>query len=219
MIRKYLTKECSMLTEHMFSWLTLVANTVLVFMLFQFSISEVSSTIFLGVFWVAIVVNLIIVQEMYFTRDRDSGTYSLILMSPYNNYRLLISLIFSQWVMISVPVSAFITGIGMLNSFELKIVIYMEIIGLLSLWNLIVIGWFVNVLSLNLNSRSKVLQVVIIVPMYIPTLIFGVSGSYDCVSGFVPLANISMLLAISISLGLVIPFAISYLLDEGVVHT
>ncbi|MBT4962568.1 MAG: hypothetical protein HOI53_05335 [Francisellaceae bacterium] len=217
MIKFGLLKESKLKDEHLFSSVLLIANTILVFMLFNLCVPQISDTMSIGLLWVSLVLTLLTIQEVYFNRDKDAGTYALVALSPKPNYGLLLKMFFLQWLVLSIPilVAAFFGAV--LCGWGLKISTSLMMVAALSTWSLCIIGWFANVLSLNLNTHAKVLQLIIVIPLYLPVLIFGASAHLDCMGQVNPLANLAMLTAIAIIFGMLIPLAISYFIDEGVI--
>ena len=161
-----------------------------------------------GVIWVTALLAIMFSMDSLFRADYEDGSLEQLLMSPQPLYFLLLAKVFSHWLVACLPIIVlapiFADMLAMPESGRLPLVLSL-VVGTPILCLLGAIGM---ALTVGL-SRSGLLLAVLILPLYIPVLVFG-TGMVEAAMGGLPytglLALLGALLVLSISLS---PLAIA----------
>ena len=143
-----------------------------------------------GVVWVAALLASMLSLGRVFANDYQDGTLEQMLLTPQPLYLVVLGKVFAQWLVSEVPLVLIAPLIGVqfdLAPDTLRILFVSLLIGtpILSL-----IGSIGAALTLGLRGGG-VLIALLILPLYIPVLIFG-AGAVDAMS---PQANLYLLAA------------------------
>lgn len=161
-----------------------------------------------GVVWVAALLASMLSLGRVFANDYQDGTLDQLLLTPQPLYLVVLAKILAQWIVSEVPLILIAPLLGMqfyLPSETLSVLVITLLIGtpVLSL-----IGSIGAALTLGLRG-GNVLIALLILPLYIPVLIFG-AGAVDAslVAGEVT-ANIYLLTALLVVSLVFAPWATS----------
>ena len=161
-----------------------------------------------GVVWVAALLASMLSLGRVFANDYQDGTLDQLLLTPQPLYLVVLAKILAQWIVSEVPLILIAPLLGMqfhLPSQTLMVLVVTLLIGtpVLSL-----IGSIGAALTLGLRG-GNVLIALLILPLYIPVLIFG-AGAVDAslVAGEVA-ANIYLLAALLVVSFVFAPWATS----------
>lgn len=147
-----------------------------------------------GVLWVAALLASMLSLGRVFANDYQDGTLEQMLLTPQPVYLVVLGKILAQWLVAEVPLVLVAPLIGVqfdLAPEALRILFVSLLIGtpILSL-----IGSIGAALTLGLRGGG-VLIALLVLPLYIPVLIFGAGAVDASISGMSPQANLYLLAA------------------------
>ena len=155
-----------------------------------------------GVLWVAALLAGMISLSRLFAADFADGTLEQMLLAPQPLAWLVSAKIFAHWLVCGLPVVLLAPLIGLqfaLPNDALWVLVYSLLLGTPTLSLIGAIG-----AALTLGVRgSGLLVALLVLPLYIPTLIFGAGAVAASAHGMSAEAHLSLLAAVSLlSLGL-----------------
>lgn len=161
-----------------------------------------------GVVWVAALLASMLSLGRVFANDYQDGTLEQMLLTPQPLYLVVLGKVFAQWLVSEVPLVIIAPLIGVqfdLAPDTLSILFVSLLIGtpILSL-----IGSIGAALTLGLRGGG-VLIALLILPLYIPVLIFGAGAVDASISGMSPQANLYLLAALLVVSLVFAPWATS----------
>ncbi|MEP6819976.1 MAG: heme exporter protein CcmB [bacterium] len=145
-----------------------------------------------GVVWVAALLASMLSLGRVFQNDYQDGTLEQMLLTPQPLYLVVLGKVFAQWLVSEVPLVLIAPLIGVqfdLASDTLKILFISLLIGtpILSL-----IGSIGAALTLGLRGGGVLISLLIL-PLYIPVLIFGAGAVDASIAGVSSQANLYLL--------------------------
>ena len=161
-----------------------------------------------GVVWVAALLASMLSLGRLFANDHQDGTLEQMLLTPQPLYLVVLGKVFAQWLVAEVPLVLIAPLLGVqfdLSSETLSILFVTLLLGtpVLSL-----IGSIGAALTLGLRG-SGVLISILVLPLYIPVLIFGAGAVEATIFGSSPLAHIYLLAAVAVLSLVFAPWATS----------
>lgn len=161
-----------------------------------------------GLLWVIALLATLLSLDSLFRSDYDDGSLEQLALSPQPLYFMVIVKVLSHWLTTGLPLTLVAPLLGVLLSLPVE--------GYLPLWfslflgtiTLSLVGAIGAALTVSLRKGGLLLSL-IIMPLYVPVLIFGASCVRMAVEGFdysVPLAILGAFCAIALMLA---PFAIA----------
>ena len=161
-----------------------------------------------GIVWVAAMLSVLLTLPRLFASDYLDGTLEQLLLSPFPLSLIVAGKIAAHWLTTGLPLALMAPLLGLqfaIDSNELAVLIVSLLLGTPILSMLGAIG---AALTLGVRGGS-VLVALLILPLYIPVLIFG-AGAVAAVSAGVDYdANLSLLGAGLLFGALLTPFAVS----------
>jgi heme exporter protein B len=138
-----------------------------------------------GVVWVAALLASMLSLGRIFGNDYQDGTLEQLLLTPQSTYLIVLGKILAQWLVSEVPLLIIAPLLGLqfgLSQNSLLIVVVSLLLGtpVLSL-----IGSVGAALTLGLRA-ANVLVALLVLPLYIPVLIFGTGAVQASVEGASP---------------------------------
>ncbi len=161
-----------------------------------------------GVVWVAALLASMLSLGRLFRNDYQDGTLEQMLLTPQPLFLVVLGKVLAQWLVAEVPLVVIAPLIGVqfdLARQSLWILFVSLLIGtpILSL-----IGSIGAALTLGLRGGG-VLIALLILPLYIPVLIFGAGAVDASISGMSPQANLYLLAAFLVVASVFAPWATS----------
>ena len=153
-----------------------------------------------GVVWVAALLASMLSLNRVFANDYQDGTLEQMLLTPQPLYLVVMGKVVSQWLVSELPLVLIAPLIGVQFDLEPNTLFVLFISLLLGTPVLSLIGSVGAALTLGLRGGG-VLIAILVLPLYIPVLIFGAGAVDASIIGVSPLANIYLLgalLAISL---------------------
>lgn len=168
--------------------------------------SELLRQIAPGVVWVAALLASMLSLGRMFANDYQDGTLEQMLMTPQPLYLVVLGKVAAQWVTSELPLVCMAPLLGVqfgLSSETLRVLLITLLLGtpVLSL-----IGSVGAALTLGLRS-SSVLISILVLPLYIPVLIFGAGAVEATIIGMSSAAHIYLLGAVLVLALIFAPWA------------
>jgi len=159
-----------------------------------------------GVVWVGALLASMLALEQLFSADHRDGTLEQMLLTPQPLSLLVIGKVIAHWLITGLPLVIMAPLLGIqydMPGESLRVMIYALLLGTPTLSLLGAIG---AALTLGLRSGG-VLVALLVLPLYIPVLIFGAGAVEATASGLGGQAHLSMLGAILLLALLATPLA------------
>lgn len=179
---------------------------VLITLLFPLAItSDPKKLVFIGpgVIWIAALLATMLSAEDLFGTDYADGTLEQMALNPIQLSWLVFVKVFINWAMLIIPLLAttlIISQFFYMPSHGVKILILSLLLGSPVLTFIGAIGC---ALTLGLTNRG-ILLVLLLLPLYLPILIFGAGAANDAILGLPTLSQLAFLGAL---LALALTFA------------
>ena len=145
-----------------------------------------------GVIWVTALLAIMFSMDSLFRADYEDGSLEQLLMSPQPLYFLLLAKVFSHWLLSCLPIiilaPLFAEMLAMPDAGRMPLVLGL----LVGTPILCLLGAIGMALTVGL-SRSGLLLAVLILPLYIPVLVFG-TGMVQAAMGSLPYTGLMALL-------------------------
>jgi heme exporter protein B len=162
--------------------------------------SQLLRSIAPGVVWVAALLASMLSLNRVFANDYQDGTLEQMLLTPQPLYLVVMGKVLAQWLVSEVPLVLIAPLIGVQFDLPPDTLFVLFISLLIGTPILSLIGSVGAALTLGLRGGG-VLIALLILPLYIPVLIFGAGAVDASIMGVSPLANlylIGSLLALSL---------------------
>jgi len=189
--------------------LTTLFFFVIVVSLFPLGIGPELDTLRLiapGVFWVAALLASMLALERLFSIDYLDGTLEQMLLTPQPLFVLVIGKVVAHWLVTGVPLVLLAPLLGLQYDLSAQALEALVVTLLLGTPSLSLIGAIGAALTLGLRGGG-VLVSLLVLPLYIPVLVFGAGAVEATVSGLGGAGHLSMLGAILILALVLAPLA------------
>ena len=148
-----------------------------------------------GVFWVAALLASMLALERLFAIDYADGTLEQLLLTPEPTTILVLAKVLAHWLITGVPLVLLSPLLGLQYDLSSEAIQALMLTLLLGTPSLSLIGAIGAALTLGLRGGG-VLVSLLVLPLYIPVLIFGAGAVEATVSGLGGAGHVSMLGAI-----------------------
>ena len=139
-------------------------------------------TIAPGVVWVAALLASMLALGRTFGNDYQDGTLEQLMLTPQPLYLIVLAKVLAQWLVSEVPLVLVAPVLGLQFGLSQNTLAVMTVSLLLGTPVLSLIGSIGAALTLGLRS-ANVLVALLVLPLYIPVLIFGAGAIEATVSG------------------------------------
>ena len=154
--------------------------------------TELLRSIAPGVVWVAALLASMLSLGRVFANDFQDGTLEQLLLTPQPLFLVVAGKVFAQWLTAEVPLVFIAPLLGLQFGLSKQTLVVLVISLLLGTPVLSLIGSIGAALTLGLRS-SNVLIAILVLPLYIPVLIFGAGAVQASVLGFDPQPHLYLL--------------------------
>jgi len=164
---------------------------------------EYLSSIAPGVIWVTALLAVMLSMDSLFRADYEDGSLEQLLMSPQPLFFLVLGKVFSHWLVACLPIILLAPVMALMLKLPVAGIGALLVSLCLGTPILTLIGAIGMALTVGL-SRSGLLLAVLILPLYVPVLVFG-TGVVDAAinnvaySGLLALLGAMLALAVSLS--------------------
>ena len=158
---------------------------VIVISLFPLAVGstpEVLRNIGPGVIWVAALLATLLGLETLFRSDYEDGSLEQIILSPHSNLALVFAKVAAHWLLTGLPlliISPLLAFMMHMDAPTLKILCLSLLLGTPTLS---LIGAVGVALTVSLQ-RSGLLLTLLVLPLYVPVLIFGANAVHSAANG------------------------------------
>lgn len=160
-----------------------------------------------GVVWVAALLATLLSMDSLFRSDFEDGTLEQILLSPQPLYLVVLAKVLGHWMLTGLPLTILAPLLGVMLFLPADGMWGLVFSLLLGTPTLSLVGAIGAALTVGLR-KGGVLISLLVLPLYIPVLIFGSAAVQGAVTGL-PLGGYLAILGAMLSLGLVMaPLAI-----------
>ncbi len=159
-----------------------------------------------GIIWVAALLSTMLSLNKLFANDFSDGSLEQLMLLPTSLSVVAFAKIVSHWLISGLPLAIFSPILGIqfnLSGEELWVLVLSLLLGTPALSAIGAIG---SALTIGLKSSSVLLSLLIL-PLYIPILIFGAGAIDSAISGMQYSAHLSLISAITLSSLFLSPFA------------
>ncbi len=161
-----------------------------------------------GVVWVCALLAVLLTLPRMFQQDYTDGTLEQLVLSRYPLPVLCAGKMVAHWLTTGLPVALVSPLLGLqfgLDSRELLVVVAGLLLGTPVLTMLGAVG---AALTLGVRGGS-ILMALLVLPLYIPVLIFGAGAVESAMTGLDAAANLSLLAALALAGMVSVPFAVA----------
>lgn len=194
--------------------LLVIAFFVMVIMLFPLGIGpepEMLSRIASGVIWVAALLSVLLSLDRLFQADLEDGSLDHLALLPMPLPVIVAAKIAAHWLTTGLPLIVTTPVLALLMQLPFEGFATLVAAMALGTPTLSLIGAIGAALTVGVR-RGGVLLTLIVTPLYIPVLIFGVGAVEAALQGFDPAANLFFLAAILLGAIVMAPIAAAWAL-------
>ena len=159
-----------------------------------------------GILWVGALLACLLSLERIFALDFEDGTLDLLVTSPIPLEGVVISKAIVHWLTTGLPLVLLTPFLGVLLGLQNSNVFFLMISLMLGTPALSIIGTFGAALTAGMK-RGGLLLSILVLPLYIPTLIFGAEAARRGIEGFETQVSILLLSGVSLLSWAILPFA------------
>jgi heme exporter protein B len=135
-----------------------------------------------GVVWVAALLASMLSLGRIFGNDYQDGTLEQLLLTPQSTYLVVVAKVLAHWIVSEIPLVAIAPVLGLQFGLSQNTLLTVMVSLLLGTPVLSVIGSIGAALTLGLRA-ANVLVALLVLPLYIPVLIFGSGAVQATVTG------------------------------------
>lgn len=129
-----------------------------------------------GALWICAMFASLLTQEAIWVLDFEDGTFDILALSPQPLSGVVFGKMLAHWILSGVPLAVLAPLLGLFFSLPPEVLPGLSLCLLAGTFILSFAGGVAAILSLGAR-KSGVLLPLVLLPLYIPVLIFGVSGS------------------------------------------
>lgn len=210
-----LKKELLTLNRNRGEWLIPILFFTLIVVLFPLALSfefKVLPIIGPGVIWFSCLLAILLSIEQIFREDYNNGTLEQLRLSTKPLVRIVLYKIILHWLSNILPLLLILPIVGIIYSLSTTTVMFSILSLLLGTISLQFVGALVASLTLSL-PRSGMLVFVIILPLFVPVLLFSTNIIWQQQHNLPISGNIAMLLAFGLICVSVLPFVIAKIIS------
>ena len=159
-----------------------------------------------GTLWVGALLACLLSLERIFALDFEDGTLDLLATSSLPLESVVISKALVHWLTTGLPLVLLTPFFGILLGLQNSNIVFLIISLIFGTPALSIIGTFGAALTAGMK-RGGLLLSILVLPLYIPTLIFGAEAARRGIQGFEVQNSILLLLGVSLLSWAILPFA------------
>ena len=159
-----------------------------------------------GILWVGALLSCLLSLDRIFALDREDGSLDLLATAPIPLEGMVAAKAAAHWLTTGLPLTLAAPGLGVLLSLPAAAVVPLVLSLGLGTPALSIIGTFGAALTVGLK-RGGLLLSLLVLPLYIPTLIFGAEAARRGAEGLTTGTPLLMLAGITLGAVALLPFA------------
>lgn len=209
--------ELRLHTRQMVEWVALVMFFVIVILLLPFAIGpepDLLRRLAPGLVWLAALLMSLLALDRLFVQDARDGTLDLMLLSPLPLPLVVFTKIAAVIIMMLAALLLMLLPAMLLLGISFVVLPVLALSLILGVPALVLLGGIVGAITVALN-RNPALLTLLLVPFYIPILIFAVAACDAVAMGAAALPHLLLLGAILAILLPTAPFVIAAALRHG----
>ena len=159
-----------------------------------------------GIMWLGLLLAVLLTSDQIFQQDFEDGSLDLMTMTKTPFELIVLAKAFSHWMTVGLPLAILAPPLGLmlnLNVAQLPTIWAAMILGSFALSMLAAIG---GAVTAGLR-RGSLLVSLLILPLYVPVLIFGIAASTSGLAPETALPSFLVLLAIALVTFVISPLA------------
>lgn len=164
------------------------------------------ATIAPGILWLGALLSCLLTLDRIFTLDFEDGSLDLLATSPIPMEGIVITKALAHWLTTGVPLTLLAPVLGILLNLPASAMGWLLLSLILGTPALSMIGTFGAALTLGLK-RGGLLLSLLVLPLYIPTLIFGAELLRRGMQGLETTTPLALLAGITCGTIAILPFA------------
>ncbi|MDC1399662.1 heme exporter protein CcmB [Yoonia sp.] len=168
--------------------------------------TELLSRIAPGILWVASLLAALLSLDRIFALDFEDGSLALLATSPLPLEGVAMVKAAAHWITTGLPLTLAAPALGFLLSLTLEAYPYLLLSLLIGTPALSMIGTFGAALTVGLR-RGGLLLSLLVLPLYVPTLIFGAEAIRRGAEGLDPTGALMLMAGITAGSFALLPFA------------
>lgn len=161
-----------------------------------------------GMLWVIALLATLLSLDGLFRSDYDDGALEQMVLSPQPLACLVLTKVFAHWLLTGVPLTLLAPVLGVMLQLPEGGYGVLFLSLLLGTGSLSLIGAIGAALTVGLRKGGLLLSL-IIMPFYVPVLIFGSGAVKNAIEGFPVNAELAILVAMLLAWSVMAPFAIA----------
>jgi len=186
-----------------------VAYLLIIMILFNISISfvdkKITQELIPLMIWISCLLICILNLETIFKEDYEDGSLEMFLINKKNIESTIIAKIFTHWVSSNFPVVIIAPMVALLLGLDSHTAMILFISLLIGTPSLTLIGSIAAALTISLRS-NKILLSLMVLPLYIPILIYGTNAVNNSYFGISYQGEMTMMILLFIIFLLITPF-------------
>lgn len=216
-VKQILQRDLLLAYRQPASWLNPLFFYILITSLFPLAITPDPSKLAElgpGIIWISLIFATLLSIENIFVDDYEDGYLEQLILHPCPLMLIITAKLIAQWVITAVPLLLMSYVIGHFFYLSSHVLFILMISLLLGSPILILIGALGSALTISLRQRG-ILLVLMVLPLYLPIIIFGAGASYNSALGLPIVAQLSFIMAFFTLAATFLPFAIAAALKIG----
>ena len=159
-----------------------------------------------GILWLGALLACLLSLDRMFALDFEDGALDLMAVSPLPLEGVVAMKALAHWLVTGLPLALLAPALGVLLSLTPQGYVWLVTALLVGTPALSLIGGFGAALTVGLKRGGLILSLIVL-PMYVPTLIFGAEAVRRGAEGADALVPLMLLAAISLGSAAILPFA------------
>lgn len=192
------------------AWLNPLVFVLLVITLFTLGIGpdpQALAANAAGIIWVVALLGIMLSLDVLFRADFDDGSLEQMLISPQPIYFAVLAKVLAHWMMTGLPMVLACPLFALLLGLPVAVVPIMALGLLLGSGVLSFLGAIGAAVTLSLRGGGLLIALIIL-PLYVPVIIFGAKLIQNALDGWPVLPSIAMLSGLLIATAALAPLAI-----------
>ncbi|MGE3920907.1 MAG: heme exporter protein CcmB [Gammaproteobacteria bacterium] len=191
---------------------------ILIVTLFPLAISP--NPIFLqkiapGILWIAVLLAILLSLDRLFRSDFEDGSLEQIALTSYSLPMFIMVKIIVHWLLICLPCILLTPLLGLMLHLPADVILSLILSLLLGTPTLCLLGSVMYALTISMSNNAFLL-VLLLIPLYIPILIFGVASTMASMNHLSYIGDLAMLASIFVLAATFAPFVSAKALRMGI---
>ncbi len=129
-----------------------------------------------GVLWVAVLLATLLSLDRLFQADHEDGSLDLLLMAPLPGEAVVLAKCLAHWVTTALPLIIAMPAVALLVNLDIDLLVPLAVSLLIGTPALSLIGAVGAALTVGVRRGGLVLSLIVL-PLYVPVLIFGAGAA------------------------------------------